>query len=343
MGANQRRIVSTTSTQPRQRKGTKVGGQYAPTINPESRVQLSDQPDIDADMDGVAETQRLARHFIRRYGLHAHTVNGYIDADDLTQDAVLAYLVASATERPDGVELPVGVIAKRSIIRALDSGAHRSRGNYSAMKLLDQTRVTREAELDRPLTSRELDELAQELRMSLPASHRPGVGFHRPNVTVVSLDGATNQVNTDGDRASQIDPMMFQALTEEATVITDDFSDGTSGDRALRLKSDGHQVAARALAWDAIAERSGAPLCTTTPIGARAAARARSSVAQAGGVLSCAQSYLKTGTTTDDFFAPFGPIDDVQRRAVCETLARHESYANDLWRIAISRAEGRSA
>ena len=139
MGANQRRIVSTTSTQPRQRKGTKVGGQYAPTINPESRVQLSDQPDIDADMDGVAETQRLARHFIRRYGLHDHTVNGYMDADDLTQDAVLAYLVASATERPDRVELPVGVIAKRSIIRALDSGSHRSRGNYSAMKLLDES------------------------------------------------------------------------------------------------------------------------------------------------------------------------------------------------------------
>lgn len=340
MGTNQRRTTSTTSVQPRQRKGTKDGGQFAPTSNPESSVQLVD-PDV--DMDGVTETQRLARNFIRRYGLHDHTVNGYMDSDDLTQDAVMAYLVASQTERPEGVELPVGVIAKRSIIRALDAGTHRSKGNYAAVKLLDQSCVAREAKLGRDLTPNELDELAQELRMSLPASHRPGVDFHRQNVRVLSLDSATNQVNTDGDHTSQIDQFVFQATANEATVITDDFSNGSFGDRALRLKADGHQIGARALAWDAIAERAGAPLCTTTTIGKRAAIRARSNVAQAGGPLSCARSYLETGVTTDEFFAPFGPIDDDQRRAVCETLTRHESYADDLWRIAISQAEGRSA
>jgi DNA-directed RNA polymerase specialized sigma24 family protein len=143
MGTNQRRTTSTTSVQPRQRKGTRDGGKYAPILNPESSVQLVDH-NVDADMDGVAETQRLARHFIRRYGLHDHTVNGYMDADDLTQDAVLAYLVASQTERPEGVELPVGVIAKRSIIRALDSGTHRSKGDHSAMKLLDESGSSRE-------------------------------------------------------------------------------------------------------------------------------------------------------------------------------------------------------
>jgi hypothetical protein len=329
MGTNRHRTASVTSAQQRQPKGIKDGGQFAGSSNPESNVQL-----VDVDMDGVTETQRLARNFIRRYGLHDHTVNGYMDSDDLTQDAVMAYLVASQTDRPEGVELPVGVIAKRSIIRALDSGSHRSKGDHSAMKLLDQSRVKREAELDRPLTSTEFDELAQALRMSLPASHRPGAGFHRPNASITKFDSMPE---------GQVDEIMFRASSDEASTITDDFSEGTFGDRAMQLKSDGNQVAARSLAWDAIAERSGAPLCTTMPIGKRAAIRARSSVAQAGGPSSCAQSYLETGTTTDEFFAPFGPIDDDQRRAVCETLARHENYSDDLWKIAISQAEGRSA
>lgn len=339
MGANQRRTTSTTSVQPRQRKGTKDGGQFAPTSNPESSVQLVDS---DSEMDGVTETQRLARNFIRRYGLHDHTVNGYMDADDLTQDAVMAYLVASQTDRPEGVELPVGVIAKRSIIRALDAGTHRSKGNYAAVKLLDQSRVAREAKLGRDLTPNELDELAQELRMSLPASHRPGVGFHRPNVRVFSLDSATTSVVSNVGQMSETERIMFQATSDAPSIVTDDFTDGTIGDRALRLKSDGHQSGARSLAWDAIAEHSGAPLCTSTPIGKRAAIRARANVAQSGGPLSCARSYLETGSTTDDLFAPFGPVDDNRRRAVCETLTRHAKYADDLWRVAISQAEGRS-
>ena len=330
MGTNQHRTALVTSAQPRQPKGVKDGGQFAGSSNPESSLQLTD-----VDMDGITETQRLARNFIRRYGLHDHTVNGYMDSDDMTQDAVMAYLVASQTDRPEGVALPVGVIAKRSIIRALDSGSHRSKGDYAAMKLFDQSRMKREEHLDRPLTSSELDELAQELRMSMPASHRPGVGFHRQPATMSSLNAMPEQI---------LDETMFQIFGGGGdSVDSDDFSNGSLGDRALQLKSQGNQVAARALAWDAVAEHSGAPLCTTAPIGKRAAIRARSNVAQAGGPLSCAQSYLETGSTTDDFFAPFGPIDVDQRRAVCETLARHEHYADDLWMIAIRQVEGRSA
>jgi hypothetical protein len=333
MGTNRHHTASVTSTQRRQPKGVKDGGQFAAASNPESSVQLVDH-NVDAAADGIDETQRLARHFIRRYGLHDHTVNGYMTADDLTQDAVMAYLVASQTDRPEGVDLPVGVIAKRSIIRALDSGSHRSKGDHSAMRLLDASRVTRETELGRSLTPTELDELAQELRMSLPVSHRPGAGFHRPTARTSSLNAMPEPI---------LDETLFQILTSEDNVNPDDFADGSFGDRAMQLKSNGDQVAARAMVWDAIAQRSGAPLCITTPIGKRAAIRARTNVAQVGGPLSCAQSYLKTGVTSDDFFAPFGPIDDDARRAVCETLVCHEQYADDLWRIAISQAEGRSA
>lgn len=98
--------MTANANQKRQPKGTENGGQFAPDCNPESTVVL------DA---GLTETQRL------------------------TQDAVRAYLVASQTERPEGVVLPVGVLAKRSMLRALDLGSHRSKGDHSAMKLLEES------------------------------------------------------------------------------------------------------------------------------------------------------------------------------------------------------------
>ena len=153
MGTNRRRTVSVTSAQQRQPKGVRDGGQFAGSSNPESSVHLVDRdPDVDMDQarharahdDGITETERLARNSIRRCGLHDHLVNGYMDGDELTQDAVMAYLVASQTERPEGVALLVGVIAKRSIIWALDSGLCRSKGNHAAMKLFEESGSTGE-------------------------------------------------------------------------------------------------------------------------------------------------------------------------------------------------------
>jgi DNA-directed RNA polymerase specialized sigma24 family protein len=324
MGPKDRHPSAGTNTSPRrQPRGVREGGRFAPGANPESTVELS-------DLDGIAETQRLARGFIRRYGLHDHAVNGYMSAEDLTQDAVMAYLVAAQTERPEGVDLPIATIAKRSIIRALDAGDHK---RHAAMKLFDQERVAREGELDRPLTSLELDQLSQKVRTSLPASHRPTEGFHRPRVVARSFDEMPEDAR---------DEVFLQASEDEVRVELSDFSEGSAGDRAAQLKFEGNQVAARALMWDAIAERAGAPLCAVTPIGKRAAIRARASVMEAGGPLTCARSYLESGSTVDDLFAPFGPVDDEQRRSVCDVLSRHEHYADDLWRIAVSQAEGRS-
>ncbi len=328
---------SPSGAQRRQPRGVKEGGQFANTANPESSVMLVDHA-------GIAEAERQAQIFIRRYGLTNRTVNGYMDADDLTQDAIVAFLAASQTERSADAKLPVATIAKRSIIRALDNGDHKS---HSALKLYQSQLATREETLGRSLTPLEKDELAESVRLSLPLHNRPVTGFHVPKVrAVVSLDSMTVV------KASQTDPGKDGvAFYERALDITDgqkpvpnldDFEEGSSGDRAVQLKSEGKQVAARALAWNAIAEFSGAPLCVTEPIGKRVAIRARANVAEAGGPLECARTYLETGATADDLFAPFGSITDDERRTVCDTLVRHELYAEDLWRVAISQAEGRT-
>lgn len=332
MGTDRRRTA--TSTQPRQPKGVRDGGQFAHSSNPESSVSL-------VDLDDVALAERHARMFIRRYGLTNHAVNGYMDADDLTQDAVVAFLVASKTERPVDARLPVATIAKRSIIRALDNGDHKS---HSALKLYQAQLAEREESRGRPLTVLERDQLADEVRLSLPLHNRPTVGFHRPRVITTSLDDLRTQRSDQGDSiaADRYDRVLRDAADRRSQPDLDDFAEGSSGDRAMQLKVEGKQVAARALAWNAIAEYAGAPLCVSKPIGKRAAIRARANVTEAGGPLECARTYLDTGTTTDDLFAPFGSIGGEERRAVCETLVRHELYADDLWRVAISQAEGRT-
>jgi hypothetical protein len=265
-----------------------------------------------------------------------------MDADDLTQDAIVAFLAASKTERPVDAKLPVATIAKRSIIRALDNGDHKS---HSALKLYQAQLATREELLSRRLSPLERDMLADEVRASLPANNRPSDGFHRPRVATASLDGLRNRSNgASGIDFTEdgYDRILRDVDERRVEVNLDDFAEGSSGDRASQFKADGKQVAARALAWNAIAEFSGAPLCVTEPIGKRAAIRARANVAEAGGPLDCARTYLETGSSTEDLFAPFGSITDGERRTVCETLVRHELYAEDLWRVAISQAEGRT-
>ncbi len=318
----------------RQPRGVREGGQFAHSPNSESSVSL-------VNHDELEETQRHARQFIRRYGLTGNTVSGYMDADDLTQDAIVAYLVATKTDRPVDVKLPVATIAKRSIIRALEGTDHK---RFSALRLYEAHLATREDALERPLSPLERDMLADEVRTSLPINNRPSVGFHLPTVNVKSLDGlqASDRFRQDDVRTDQYDRVLRDADERRGEANLNDFAEGSSGDRAAQFKADGKQVAARALAWNAIAEHAGAPLCVTESIGKRAAIRARANVNESGGPLECARAYLDDGTTTDDLFAPFGSITDAERRVVCETLVRHELYAEDLWRVAISQAEGRT-
>lgn len=105
--------MTTNANQKRQPKGTDTGGQFAPDVNPESTVVLNDRSNGAYLADGRDRLPRLMQWGGERCAAPS--------AADLTQDAVLAYLVASQTERPEVVDLPVSVIAKRSIVRALES------------------------------------------------------------------------------------------------------------------------------------------------------------------------------------------------------------------------------
>ena len=105
--------MTTNANQKRRPKGASNGGQFAPDVNLESTVVLDDRPNGAYPADGHSRLQRLMQ-----WGGERRAAPSTVD---FTQDAVLAYIVASQTERPEGVDLPVSVIAKRSIIRVLES------------------------------------------------------------------------------------------------------------------------------------------------------------------------------------------------------------------------------
>jgi hypothetical protein len=338
MESSSRQHTSTTpGSRARQPRGVPVGGQFARSENPEATVDL---------IEGAEETRRIAGSYVRRFGLGNKQLNGYMDGDDLVQDAVLAYLVAAnaavadTTRPPDASPIPTSLIAKRSIIRALEGKDHK---RFAAMRLFDQEKASREARLARAMSAKELEDLSSEIRLSIPAHSRPSENFHIPAPVTHGLDWSVTRAKEGGSRpVDHVEVASFQVANSAAEIDTSDFEDGSFGDRASQLKSDGHQVKARALAWDAIAENSGAPLTLDVPIGKRAAIRARADVVEAGGALACAEQYMASGETTSSLFAPFGDLDDAQRRATCETLIRFPDYAADLWKVAISRVEGRA-
>lgn len=342
---NQSRVSPSSSRgqQARQPRGVTTGGQFAKFENAESTVDLS----ID---EGVAATERFAHAFIRRYGLSNRQVDGYMDEDDMTQDAVLAYLMAIPAEDEVAVagaaptDIPIGVIAKRSIIRALSQTSHTSSSSstrsHATKKLLDTERSVRESRMGRRLDDDEYNSLADEVRMALPPKERPSKGYHLANrISRVSLDGTSEK--SGEDTVSRSDRALFMASVDEPEIDSREFFEGSIGDLATQLKDDGQQVKARSLAWDAIAESHGAPFASATKVSKRAIVQARNDVAQAGGALACATSYIQSGETCDSLFVPYGALNDQQKRAVCVVLRLYPDYADDLWRVASSQAEGR--
>jgi hypothetical protein len=102
----------------RQPRGIREGGQFSASKNPEANVSLQENP-----MEGTTATQRVAHWLIRRYGLTNRELNGYISADDLTQDAALKYLVASeqyASSPADAPRLRTSLLARFTVKSSID-------------------------------------------------------------------------------------------------------------------------------------------------------------------------------------------------------------------------------
>ena len=316
--------------QKRQPKGTTIGGQFAASKNPESHIDLV--------AEGAAQASRYGRHIARRYGLGGRLTHGFVDLDDFAQDAALAFVVASRTEKGQNApeELPANVIAKWAVIRALAHGREREN---NAQRILTARRVERENALGRSLTPKEVEVLAEEVRLSIDSDRRPGAGYHLSLTVAPFTDVATAFHESEGEGRSHTPDYPWK----EDVVSRDDFAEGSAGDMAWSFVEAGQKSKSRALVWDAVAERSGAPSARRGTLPKRAATRAREELREAGGAYRAARSYLDGDEVVPALFAPFGDIDEPERESVARLLESFPDFADDLWTAAASTAEGRNA
>jgi hypothetical protein len=340
-------------TQSRVPGGVPRGGQFSATSRPEADVDLLDRPaSVAQDEIGPEElfTQASAsgRYWGGRFG---------VDAEDITQETLLAYLVSRSNktnahavsngaaaangEHGDGETLG-GVTnvggylhtTARSIALKRMTGLERSE-DRAAYKRYASARADVEQELHRPLTKTEEDALAEKIRSEMPSRRRAGAGFHR-QPQVISTDVLEHP-----------DWIIYRAVGggEPNVANKAEFAAASAGEVASRLIDSGGRsnfVAARRLAWDAVADAVHAPAVAQSTISERSATATRKYMSAQGGAGEVARRWANGEATAEEekaLFAPFGGgLSMSEQIGVVRTLRANPAYADDLWGAAMFAA-----
>lgn len=318
------------------RAGVPAGGQFAPTHRHEATgVTLSDGPDPGGGIPAtvvLAEATTWGRRYARRYGADPEEVAGATAVAFYEQRARRRAAAKPAID--DHAYL--NTLARGIALQAI--GADRNYVRQAWRRYRARCDEVMQ-ELGRELTSSEEDEIAAAIVATQEPRRRAPVGFHRTR-RVVSLEAPTSGHDHDGDVASIAESLAAVGDTE-ASVLGRGDTLGPVAERAEQLAQDGDHAAARRLAWDALAELSGAPSVQPGSVTERNAAACRRLVRGVGGAGMIAAAYergLAEPRATEALFAPFGDLDDEGRDGIVATLSAHRHLADDLWDMALRAA-----
>jgi len=319
--------------------GVPTGGRFA----------ASRHADPGTDLLGAGSERELfgrfnasARHWGNRLG---------VDVEDLLQDTAVEFYATLARRRTAGDPRP-GLNGREVTVRsAAGSGMvnpggwiHRIAYNIAARRVagtdrsadlaaLREFRVRRdevENRWGRGLSQVEADRLADEIRLARPPRRRPAPGFHRRVRTV-----STDVMEQDWDVPAEPDPVdggEFAAHTAGAVAESLLAGEGRSG-----------RAAAQGLAWDVVAEVTGAPVVVPGVLDPAVARRAARRVQDAGGASVVARA-VRGGVSEEDVDAvealcvPFGRLDEEERAAVVRTVRRSGGYGDQVWSAALRAA-----
>ena len=319
--------------------GVPTGGRFA----------ASRHADPGTDLLGAGSERELfgrfnasARHWGNRLG---------VDVEDLLQDTAVEFYATLARRRTAGDPRP-GLNGREVTVRsAAGSGMvnpggwiHRIAYNIAARRVAGTDRSAdlaalrefraRRDEMEnrwgRGLSQVEADRLADEIRLARPPRRRPAPGFHRRVRTV-----STDVMEQDWDVPAEPDPVdggEFAAHTAGAVAESLLAGEGRSG-----------RAAAQGLAWDVVAEVTGAPVVVPGVLDPAVARRAARRVQDAGGASVVARA-VRDGVSEEDVDAvealcvPFGRLDEEERAAVVRTVRRSGGYGDQVWSAALRAA-----
>jgi hypothetical protein len=319
--------------------GVPTGGRFA----------ASRHADPGTDLLGAGSERELfgrfnasARHWGNRLG---------VDVEDLLQDTAVEFYATLARRRSAGDPRP-GLNGREVTVRsAAGSGMvnpggwiHRIAYNIAARRVAGTDRSADLAALrefrarrdevenrwGRGLSQVEADRLADEIRLARPPRRRPAPGFHRRVRTV-----STDVMEQDWDVPAEPDPVdggEFAAHTAGAVAESLLAGEGRSG-----------RAAAQGLAWDVVAEVTGAPVVVPGVLDPAVARRAARRVQDAGGASVVARA-VRDGMSEEDvdtveaLCVPFGRLDEEERAAVVRTVRRSGGYGDQVWSAALRAA-----
>jgi len=280
-----------------------------------------------------------ARHWGNRLG---------VDVEDLLQDTAVEFYATLARRRSAGDPRP-GLNGREVTVRsAAGSGMvnpggwiHRIAYNIAARRVAGTDRSADLAALrefrarrdevenrwGRGLSQVEADRLADEIRLARPPRRRPAPGFHRRVRTV-----STDVMEQDWDVPAEPDPVdggEFAAHTAGAVAESLLAGEGRSG-----------RAAAQGLAWDVVAEVTGAPVVVPGVLDPAVARRAARRVQDAGGASVVARAVRDgaSGVEVEALCVPFGRLDEEERAAVVRTVRRSGGYGDQVWSAALRAA-----
>ena len=179
----------------------------------------------------------------------------------------------------------------------------------------------------RALSPAEADRLAAEIRFARPPRRRPTPGFHRKVRTV-----STEALGPDWDTPDPADPL---SGTEFAAHTA-----GAVAENMLARNVSSDRTAARGLAWDAVADVTGAPVVVSDVLDPGTSREAARLVDEAGGAIAVARRWARNprDPAVTALFTPFGRLDTEEQRAVIRTIHRSGPYGDQVWAAALRSA-----
>ena len=208
-----------------------------------------------------------------------------------------------------------------------------------AMRAFADLREDREEKLGRPLSQREENALAQEVRATWPDKrHRPSTNF----LQRARLARTGKIYREDGSIVEGINPWESSESHSAAPNTAVGQAEEAINARKTRL--------ARRRAWDALAELREAegnervPRVLAPTHSSQAAAWCRATLDDyPGGVMGAVDRWnqAQEDEGTIALFAPFGDVDEDGRDSVCRMLSTHPELADDLWDSALTSSTKR--
>lgn len=277
--------------------------------------------------DLLAEVKRSVGRMRPKTGLSFH------DAEDATSETTFDML--KRVKHGHNVEGGLVQWASGAVSSRFVNGPELRHETTKGITLLKQARADREAETGEHMTSREIDELAEEIRTG-PKFNK----YHRPIQGYQHIQDFIRPTSFSQFPDSYIDEQMHEFRYGIGSTFEDQ---GSASDRLAAEVEDKVTSKADAMKrlWEVTAEDQDVPKATADRIGRTDAANVQNYMsAQTNGVMNACREHEEgiKNKNTYALFAPFSDLTANDRDAIVAVFLERSGHAEALWSSALNAA-----